>query len=81
MAVGSSGRLPQRPGFAEAARWGMTESAIACLVLSRTDKAAAAEMAAPAMMYIAGTLGWPVSSINQVATAGAVPPATPTVML
>jgi hypothetical protein len=29
-------------------------------------------MVAPAMMYMAGTLGWPVSSINQVATAGAV---------
>src|SRR5262249_21425191 len=57
-------RRLQRPGLAEAARWGMTESEIACLELSRTDRAATAEMAAPAMMYIAGTLRLPVRSIS-----------------
>ena len=45
------------------------------------DSAATAETAALAMMYMAGTAGLPVISISQVATAGAVPPAIPRVVL
>ena len=59
----------------------MTVSEIADLELSWTDSAATAETAAAAAMYTAGTLGRPVNSISQVATAGAVPPTTPSVML
>ena len=59
----------------------MTVSEIADLEFSCTDSAATAETAAAAMRYRAGTPGCPVRSINQVATAGAVPPATPSVML
>ena len=59
----------------------MTESPIACRVLSCTDRAATAETAAPTMMYKAGIMGWPVNPISHVATAGAVPPMIPNVIL
>src|SRR5262245_9010826 len=58
----------QRPVAAVVARWGKTVSEIACRQRSWTDRAATADMAAAAMMYMASTLGLPVIPISQVAT-------------